>query len=211
MSARDKPLKRTYGKRSPRKLVKIYTEGNTEYEYLTAIKKLDQVRRNASVQIEIATEHAVPMPLVRQVLKDLSSSNCDEIWCVVDVEAPVAHPQLDQAISHIKNHPDIHLAFSNPCFEVWLLMHFRDITRYTTTKEAEKMASGLDGFEQKHIIDPAQFIPRIDQAITRARAARERHCKDGRVFPNDNPSSEMDLLLAGIGLSDLCSMVGPGH
>ena len=46
----------------------------------------------------------------------------DEVWCVHDVDD---HPRLDEARIMARDN-DISLAVSNPCFELWLLLHFRE-------------------------------------------------------------------------------------
>jgi hypothetical protein len=46
----------------------------------------------------------------------------DEVWCVLDVDE---HPKLHEA-RQLANARGIELAISNPCFELWLLLHFRE-------------------------------------------------------------------------------------
>ena len=46
----------------------------------------------------------------------------DAVWCVFDVDE---HPQIADARQMARAN-GIELAISNPCFELWLLLHFRD-------------------------------------------------------------------------------------
>jgi RloB-like protein len=46
----------------------------------------------------------------------------DEVWCVFDVDM---HPLLPEARQQA-NDNGIHVALSNPCFELWMLLHFQD-------------------------------------------------------------------------------------
>jgi hypothetical protein len=46
----------------------------------------------------------------------------DEVWCVFDVDE---HPKLAEARDQA-NANGIQLAVSNPCFELWLLLHFQE-------------------------------------------------------------------------------------
>ncbi|MGH3940412.1 MAG: RloB family protein, partial [Pseudonocardiaceae bacterium] len=65
-------------------------------------------------------------------------------WCVFDVEWPKNHPNLKQAIQLARDH-NIRLAISNPCFELWLILHFEDQTAFLNTDEAETRSRKLDG------------------------------------------------------------------
>jgi hypothetical protein len=46
----------------------------------------------------------------------------DSVWCVFDVDS---HHHIADA-KQMASDNGIHLAISNPCFELWLLLHFRD-------------------------------------------------------------------------------------
>ena len=46
----------------------------------------------------------------------------DQIWLVFDRDS---HPRVDEVISNAKSH-EFGIAYSNPCFEVFLLYHYQD-------------------------------------------------------------------------------------
>lgn len=120
----------------------------------------------------------------------------DECWCVFDVEWPKNHPDLSQAVQLANDH-GIHLAISNPCFELWLILHFEDQTAFMITSVAERKSRKLDGRSGKRI-EPAQYMEHRQTASQRAALLAERHARNDTSFPRDNPSSRMIDLLAAI-------------
>jgi hypothetical protein len=52
------------------------------------------------------------------------------------------HPRLDEA--RVQAHDnDIRVAISNPCFELWLVLHFRSQNAYLTCQAAKDLAGSL--------------------------------------------------------------------
>jgi hypothetical protein len=46
----------------------------------------------------------------------------DEVWCVFDIDE---HPFIPEALQQAADN-QIRVAVSNPCFELWVLLHFRE-------------------------------------------------------------------------------------
>lgn len=178
----------------------VFCEGEaSEPDYLNGIKRLESVRANTAVLIEIDPNHGVPLTLVRRAVERLESdSEVDECWCVFDVEAPLEkrHPNLQKAVS-IATAKGIRLAISNPCFELWLILHHAPQTRYLTTSEAESRSRRLDGRAGKRI-DAGAYVPKRATAVQRAKALARMHETGLCEFPEDNPSSGVHRLLAAI-------------
>src|SRR3954451_2941209 len=134
MRHKSRPLKRRKPRIEPRKRVLVICEGEkTEPSYFTGVKRLEQA---STVDIEIDKAGGVPKTLVeRAVAKKKDSKRAvsrdgdpnllyDEIWCVFDVDE---HPNLQDAKQQAKAN-GIELAISNPCFELWLHLHFKEQT-----------------------------------------------------------------------------------
>lgn len=87
----------------------------------------------------------------------------DEVWGVFDVDA---HPKLGEAKQLAKDH-FINLAISNPCFELWALLHFQDQRAHI---ERQKVRAAL----QRHMpgydktLDFPRMHPTYDDARRRA-------------------------------------------
>lgn len=195
---RAKDLKRRTAVRPERKTIVIFCEGeNSEPDYIKGLKRLPHVQRNAAVNIEIHPEQGVPLTLVQMAAdRKQRDREVDECWCVFDVEWPKQHPNLDRALTLARSN-DIRVAISNPCFELWLILHFENQTGFLDTDAAESRSRKLDGRAGKHI-DPAVYLPRRTDAAGRSATLASRHAGNGTSFPNDNPSSTMHDLLAAI-------------
>jgi hypothetical protein len=199
-----RPLRRKIEFRKPKKTLLIYCEGQcTEPEYLNALRKLPEVHKLAQVDLQIQSSHggSVPLTLVKIAIdarlrvKD-EGGEVDEFWCVFDVESPINHPNLIEAVRLAKQHR-INLAISNPCFELWLILHFCNYSAPLNTKDAIRRRRGCDG-EKGKSIDATIYMPRRLSAASRAASLAKRHTSGGTFFPNDNPSSGMFRLLKSI-------------
>jgi hypothetical protein len=196
--SRGKDLRRRTATRPERKTVLIFCEGEaSEPDYIYAVKRLPHVLRNIAINIEIDPERGVPMTLVERAATRLKSDpEIDECWCVFDVEWPRHHPNLDRAL-RVAAANGIKVAVSNPCFELWLILHFQDQTAFLDNRAAESLSRRLDGRVGKRI-DGAKYLPLRRDAAKRAAALVDRHRRDQTTFPDDNPSSTMHELLAAI-------------
>jgi len=118
--------------RDPKPTVLIVCEGDvTEPEYFLGFRS---ACRNTRVKIRIADTHGVPMTLVETAKGYKSEAEeeaarekddnlaYDSVWCVFDIDE---HPHVPEARQMARD-SGIYLAVSNPCFELWLLLHFRD-------------------------------------------------------------------------------------
>jgi hypothetical protein len=115
---------------------------------------------------------------------------------VFDVEWPRNHPGLGEAVQQARVN-GVNLAVSNPCFELWLILHFQDHTAWLDNNQARRLRRQLDGSGDKGL-DAARYMPLAADAARRGADLDSRHLRDGTVFPQDNPSSGMHRLLAAV-------------
>lgn len=200
----DRSLKRRVAIRQPRKTLLIFCEGErTEPEYLDALKRQPAIHDVAAVDLRVETGHggSVPKTLVSMAIEARrravdEEGEIDEFWCVFDVEWPTNHPDLKDAVERARQ-GGIELAISNPCFELWLILHFQDHARWSDNDEARRLRRQLDGSSDKGL-DPAKYMPLFADAARRAGELDERHRQNGTAFPDDNPSSGMHRLIAAV-------------
>lgn len=203
--SKSSSLRRKVGTRRPKRTFLVFCEGEkTEPDYLKALKREPAVRDVASVDIRIDKEShgAAPLTLVRLAAEARTRSadeegEVDEVWCLFDVEWPRNHPNLNQAID-IAEDSDVRIAVSNPCFELWLVLHFQDQTAWLSTDEAVRLREHYDGTRSKSL-DGASYMPLRADATRRARSLDKRHAGNRTPFPKDNPSSGMYRLLDAVG------------
>src|SRR5690606_41139889 len=72
----------------------------------------------------------------------------DEVWCVFDVDE---HPRVNDACQMARDN-NIQVAVSNPCFELWLLFHFRDSPGAQSRHDVQKMLKKYLPKFDKHVV-----------------------------------------------------------
>jgi hypothetical protein len=172
-------LQRTVGVRPPRKTLLVFCEGErTEPEYLTGLSRLREVRDVAAVDIRIDRDSAgfAPLRLVRMAIEARDKERreqgeIDEFWCVFDVERPTNHTTLGDAL-RLADKSGIQLAVSNPCFELWLVLHFADCDAWLDNDQARRRRRQHDGKLDKGL-DPARR--RSPRGAARAPARQRRN------------------------------------
>ena len=182
----------------------MFCEGTrTEPDYIKALRQEPAVRDSASVDIRIDQNAggAVPLTLVEAAAEarernSQEQGEIDEVWCLFDVEWPQNHPKLPEALAKAEVN-NVRLAISNPCFELWLALHFANCTKWLDNDAAGKLRRGHDKSSGKGL-DGSVYMPRRADAAQRARALTTKHAGDGTEFPDDNPSSGMYLFLEAI-------------
>lgn len=132
-------------KRKTNKLILIICEGkDTETDYFENFNS-----KYTKVQVKIADKSSKgknrgkvtdPENLVKKAVKfkkeyDIEEKNGDRVWCVFDIDINYNNNNAVQSkISEIQkaklkaDKDKIRLGMSNPCFELWYLLHFE----YTT-------------------------------------------------------------------------------
>lgn len=159
----------------------------------------------AAVDLQVQTGRggSVPLTLVSLAVDARGKAmdedgEIDEFWCVFDVEWPKNHPGLKEAIDRARQN-GIELAISNPCFELWLILHLNDKNNgaWLDNDDARRLRRSLDGADDKGL-DAAKYMPHRNVARRRAEALEKRHLANGTGFPHDNPSSGMHHLIAAV-------------
>lgn len=144
MASKFYSLRRRPSRLEPRPRILIVCEGTqTEPTYFEGLKKEEAVRL---VEIVVEDSGGVPKTLVARAAKlkrdaeKLSKRRrdntlrYDEVWCVFDIDA---HPGVSEAKIQARDN-GIALAISNPCFELWILLHFQDQTAHIERSDAQR-------------------------------------------------------------------------
>lgn len=192
-----KPLTRRSGRRPELRTILVFCEGvNSEPDYVKAVKRLPRVAGNTALDLRIHPERGVPLTLVQMAAAHMSDPEVDECWCIFDVESPRPHPNLTEAKALARKN-GVHLAISNPCFELWLILHFQDWSACVDTGPAERRSRELEGRPGKSI-DGDLYMSKRQAASRRAERLDERHERNSTAFPHDNPSSGMYKFLRAV-------------
>lgn len=171
----------------------VFTEGKkTEPVYLTHWYRLHREQ----VIVKVDDFHGTPLPLVKQAVARKKSDQraqrkgrgdaYSEYWCVFDVDE---HPHIPQALDLAAAH-EINVAVSNPCIELWFVLHYQDQYAAVERGAAQRMSAGLLHCEKKALMPEAltELASRYRAARERAIALNRKHELDGSPC-RSNPSS----------------------
>jgi hypothetical protein len=151
----------------------------TEPDYFRGLKGY---LRNPAVQVKVRAKGCAPEELVRYArsIAPEEADEFDEVWCVVDAD----EYDLEAAAALVAK-PNVRLAVSNPCFELWLLLHHQDRTAHLRDARAVlRQLTLLLPEYQKNGLRFADFAAGLPDAIRRAECLDPTGNDHGR-----NPSS----------------------
>ncbi|WP_397571443.1 RloB family protein [Schlesneria sp. T3-172] len=193
--------------RDPRPTVLVFCEGEkTEKQYL---EKFARYHKNALMKLEVAKETGVPFSLVkfasqykREIEKNARRQKdqniaFDSVWCVFDIDD---HPRVSDA-KEMAAANGIRLAISNPCFELWLVLHLTDSPGMQHRDNVQSLLESLDSNYDKDVkqVDFPRYVHGYKQAVTRATRLDALALSVGT--PGHNPTTNVyeltELILSG--------------
>ena len=188
----DRGLRRRGPVRDPLPLILVVCEGEvTEPQYIDAFRLEHGTN---TVRVHVQAPGGDPKALVETAIRlrdeaarrarrerDLNLAY-DEVWCVFDVDEHARSAEARQLAASGR----IELAVSNPCFELWLLLHFAAHTAHVTTAQVARLLRGhLPGY-RKHVRFEDVRHGYAD-AVRRGQALDQRHAEVGSE--GENPST----------------------
>lgn len=184
----------------PRKIkpvILIITEGSqTEPRYF-------EHYRNRQINIDIhvvgSSSSAAKTDYISLIRKateyqkknQLSVSNGDAIWIVADGDVNYHNPDpvnsKDRMLSDVRkiaNANNIRIVISNPCFELWFLLHFQYTTKFFQDYSAVRTAlvSYLPNYDKSRDVY-AQLSEYTAVAIRNAKRIEQSHIQNGSNIP----------------------------
>jgi hypothetical protein len=115
----------------------------------------------------------------------------DQVWCVFDVDQ---HALLLEAKQQARD-SGIEVAISNPCFELWALLHFRDQRAHIKSGKLHlECKKYMPEYEKR--LPTSQLHPLCDDALKRARELDR--WQSSRGCQGDNPSTGVYKLMEQI-------------
>jgi len=194
-----KSLGRKSKNRSPRETVLIVCEGEkTERHYFQGLK--DELKLT---NLTIKGLGFDPKTLLSKAVKMLSEDSCDRLYCVFDKDEHLSYQETVNTIEQYRNrkrgHIPVHAITSVPCFEYWLLLHFKESTSpYEKTgnkSTGEKIVSDLKKYIPNYSKEDRDIFEKtkahLDNAIKRAKKVRQQQKDNG----TDNPSTKVHELV----------------
>ncbi|MEX1030439.1 MAG: RloB family protein [Paenibacillaceae bacterium] len=171
---------------------------------LTYFNNFKSRRVNIDVRITKA-KHTDPVNLVAEARKIISEkqldvrSGIDEIWCVLDLDTS---PDNEYVITFLTKarRANTKIAYSNPCFEIWFLLHFQSITGNVGVKQLmKKLLSEVPSYQKGKCIY-SYIGDMTDQAISNGEKLEILH--SGKLnksdFKGSNPYTEVFKLVSNL-------------
>ena len=192
---RKKGIKRPKQIKKSGDIILIACQGTkTEPQYFQSLRKEWLIR---SSQIRIFKKAYDPKSLVEEVLelkKEYENDKeikIDEVWCVFDHEGCNKDKHFEEAVNQAKDN-EIKIASSNPCFEVWYLLHFEPVKKpFEKYKDVEKdLKKHLKGYD-KSANYFSTLYPNTKFAIDNAEALRKHNDSTDSACP----ATDVDLLV----------------
>lgn len=189
--------------KDPKPQILVVCEGKiTEPHYF---KTFSEICANPLVAVKAFGGCGVPVSVVAQAVQELellrrnarrsgnSFEAVFEVWAVFDRDEH-PHPQVPEAIQTAKAH-GIKVAYSNPCFEVWGLMHFEPYSRPGHHHDIQRqLKATLPAYchATNPRIDALAIHQRYPDAVRNSALCQTRRAEEGNV--NGNPSTTVHLL-----------------
>jgi hypothetical protein len=198
-------LRRRRGFREPRARFLIVCEGRvTEPLYFKEIRRVER----GIIDLEIVPG-GVPKTVVERAVEMKKQSEreakrgkdqnlrYDSVWCVFDVDE---HPFVPEAKQQAQANA-INLAVSNPCFELWFLLHFRDQTAHIERHRVQHLCrEHMPGYQKAPPCDAL----RPHEAEATERAIQLENWQESRGNAGGNPSTGVYQLIRQIQAACRC-------
>jgi len=179
-------LRRKYGNQS-RIRVLIVCEGKTEQAYFNAFRKN---LRLSGITIEIPKDPGGTAPKnLLDFVRESYAKDCDydRLYCVFDKDRHSTYLTTQKDIDRLRNaKPSIPIYWiaSNPCFEVWIISHFKlHITPFGTSKNVE-------GSLRRYLTDYQKNDPDLFEKIDSKRETAKSNVK--KLLKHQGNNSQAD-------------------
>lgn len=202
-----RPLGRGVGRLQPKRKFLLFCEGrNTEPRYFAEVRRLFS---DALVEIDTRGGVGVPMRIAEEAIKEAELrrkakrrkgrldfyEQSDEIWAIFDRDE---HPEYKNAVNACER-ASVRVGRSNPCFEIWLILHIEDFHRpdgrHAVQKHLERLRPDYcpDGSKT---LDFASIMQ--DLEVAEERAAKQLDSRNSEGDPFGPPSTTIHELTKSI-------------
>mgnify|MGYP002650374766 FL=1 len=169
--------------RKTKKIILVGAEGKnqTERKYF---KAFNQVQSEYKIMAGKGN-NTDPVGVVEDLLKsakqeELDLKDGDMLACFIDVDFKKGRDQELRAAMKLARQNNISVFLSNPCFEIWYLLHFRYSTKlYGSNEEVIKELGSYisDYSKSKDVYDLIEN--KIDQALLNTKRLESYHLENG--------------------------------
>lgn len=208
MSREFVPIIRKSGFRNAEKFFILSYEGKvTEKKYFEDLRTSDYFNDSGKIEmislpskVKEGTAPTFVKARLNEAKKEYRFKETDEFWLIIDKDhwednQHISLLDVYESCSHEKN---FHIALSNPCFEIWLILHLVKLSDISE-KDKKNIGDNKKVSERKNFIDvflanlidkerndgkqrgynkrpnPQIFLPKVRNAIANAQEIPEKH------------------------------------
>ncbi len=200
---KDKDLKRNKSKREPYDKVLIVCEGQkTEPHYFNEILRVYKIS-SANVRVD-GNCGSSPSSVVEKAeelyQQEVKNDPYDRVYCVFDKDS---HSTFSNALDRIKNLKPKNTFFavtSIPCFEYWILLHFKYTSKpyYSVGKKSsgDMVMSDLNNAWPEYKKNMEGVFKSIFDKLESAKKYAIRANNEANANQTDNPTTEVHELVS---------------
>lgn len=167
--------------------VLLICEGQrTEPGYFKALKNIFRIR---SYALEFSAP-ADPNSIAAEALE--KREIYDHVWAVFDCDR---HPGIEQVKNRCRQ-AGVKVAFSNPCFELWLILHVQDMDRVLNHNQVQALCRKLLPYpkDKKKVLDFHWLLTEYPVKVAEKRAHIQLQRRMTDRNPEGNPSTSVGEL-----------------
>lgn len=179
----------------------------TEKRYFEALRTSDKFNDSGLIEVipltrtksaKLGSNPNVVKSLLKEAKENFNFRPTDEFWLIIDKDdwAEEHHVDLEKLVADCKAEGNFYVAMSNPCFELWLILHRAELGDFSQEEKC-KIRKNNKVSNSKHYVDlilerlighpykkhlkGSDFIPYVHDAI---RHAEKTHI-EGDDLPRD--------------------------
>jgi len=191
----SRPLQRRPASRNIEKIILIACEGSkTEPLYFNSIRQ-DLRSRTLKIIVIPAQNKTDPSSIIDRVIEERKKlkddgrwTNRDSAWAVFDGDEHIEKSLESWQNAMIKAQTkQIKLAITNPCFELWYLIHFQDhFAQINRDQLKNLLKKHIPDYNKSLCLYPNPLKPLTEQAIQRAKQMA-RQTEHNKLDKYSNP------------------------
>lgn len=188
------PLIREGGFKEAEKLFILSYEGTvSEKKYFEDFRKSDIFNDSGLIEIislkrpkDKGSDPINVKKLLQKAKREYRFKNTDEFWLIIDRDdwESIHNHNFESLVLDCKNENNFFLAMSNPCFEIWLILHLKDVNEFSDNEKQallknpkvrssknhiDKVLGDIQGRGYNKRPNPNIFLPKTQLAIDRAK------------------------------------------
>jgi len=208
---RAAPLRRRNYVVEPQRRLYVFCEGaRTEPAYFDAVQ---QEFDNAQILVEATGVGGVPSTVADEAIRHAkglrrgmrgrasgrsSFEEADQVWVVFDQDH---HPDVPNVVVRCRDNK-VEVAYSNPCFELWLVLHLEPHDRPAEASDVQARLHALySAYDHEKSPGPDFSDLLATLAVAEQRASDQAQRRQEEGAPSGNPSTTVFQLLRAISVA----------